>query len=116
MKKKILFWFVILTMMGSTQARAFYGFVYLSTDADQGLHVAQFFSQNNGPGVTINLWCSDLQTGYSIAYATNFQPLDAGVIMEKIDEICNEHNNYFRIYEPSRPQIYYYSFIMIVNN
>ena len=106
MKKKVLFLFVILTMMCSSSANAstliMQGIIKVITDVDNDFHDAEVrLIRDNGTYI-LTLYCPSLNAGGDNEYST----INSSQMEYYCIEVCDIHNaNY-----PSAPQLYFAGF------
>lgn len=109
MKKKVLFLFVMLTMLFSASANAesevMWGYFSIR-DASNVSHVAEFIVYYNGVGCNYYIYCEDLGTSCHSITAGCYSPLQINV---KLEDMCNEHN----LYCTNQPKMYYEALIWV---
>ena len=103
MKKKILFLFVMLTMLFSASANAqnesMWGYFVVKDDGGAS-HIAEFIVYGNGIGCNVYIYCEDLDTACMICYAGC--PQVENINLTLLD-VCNNHN----LYCTNQPKMYY---------
>ena len=96
-------------MMCSAQVKAntlmVHGFVWVSTDVDNDLHLAEVRLVKAEYGYNLYIGCPTLGTAYNTCYwQPDFEPIE-----DKFIEICIDHN----IALPNDPKLYYDSVSII---